>query len=196
MSRSIPCRMCDAQITTHHGYYRAKRRGYGFCSSACSAEHSSMVADENAAMRFLQLVDIQHPDDECWPYTGRTNPSGYGLFDWGGKPWLAHRLMYLIIFSQPPGDKFVCHSCDNPICCNPGHLWRGTALENTRDMWAKGRANVVPSRGESHGMAKLTSDDVLTIRASAERNPVLAKQYGVTSAQISNIKRRKAWRHV
>ena len=36
-------------------------------------------------------------------------------------------------------DIFVCHTCDNPKCCNPHHLFLGTALDNHLDALAKGR---------------------------------------------------------
>lgn len=38
-----------------------------------------------------------------------------------------------------PKGLWVLHHCDNPICCNPGHLFLGTAADNTQDSWRKGR---------------------------------------------------------
>lgn len=34
---------------------------------------------------------------------------------------------------------FACHSCDNPGCVNPKHIWLGTPSENTIDAFNKGR---------------------------------------------------------
>jgi hypothetical protein len=88
----------------------------------------------------------------------------------------------------------VLHSCDNPICCNAKHLWRGTHYDNMRDMIDKGRKT--PAFGEANGSAKLTEQDVAAIRASKKRGIDLAAEYEISPTNISDIRKRRIWRHV
>jgi hypothetical protein len=88
----------------------------------------------------------------------------------------------------------VLHRCDQPLCVNPEHLFLGTQADNTRDMDAKGRAN--RPKGEAHGWAKLTNDQVLLIRKSPETHRELGKIYGVHHSTIGNIKRSRIWTHI
>lgn len=79
---------------------------------------------------------------ECWHWTGTTDGRYGQLFH--GKRWVkAHRLSWEIANGQPfPAGLFACHSCDNPRCVNPAHIWPGTNAENQRDAVAKGRFTV------------------------------------------------------
>jgi hypothetical protein len=76
--------------------------------------------------------------DACWPWTGATDPKGYGKVRVDGKTRLAHRVAYELGHGKTPG-PCVMHKCDNPPCCNPAHLVDGTVVLNNADCIAKGR---------------------------------------------------------
>lgn len=88
--------------------------------------------------------------DACWNWTAFRKPNnGYGTFHIGGRSGaivLAHRLSYQIHFGPVPDDLSVLHRCDNPACCNPGHLFLGTQQDNVDDREAKGRGVHPPGR--------------------------------------------------
>lgn len=72
----------------------------------------------------------------CWLWTGAKGGSdGYGKH--GGSA--AHRFSFAVHFYDPPLDMKVCHTCDNPQCVRPDHLFLGSDQENMRDMAIKGR---------------------------------------------------------
>lgn len=88
--------------------------------------------------RFWERVNKQ--PDGCWLWTGTTNLRGYGILARNNTMQLAHRFSYELHKGVIPDGMFVCHSCDNPPCVNPDHLWLGTNADNVSDMVAKGRA--------------------------------------------------------
>ena len=59
--------------------------------------------------------------------------SGYGRFKVQGIRYEAHRIAYFLHNKKDPKELLVCHSCDNPACCNPKHLWLGTSKDNIQD---------------------------------------------------------------
>src|SRR5688500_13217979 len=78
------------------------------------------IIGEISAANFLRLVD-QRGERECWSWLGAADRYGYGMFKLGQHVRLgAHRLAY-VLAKDEPGLLHVCHSCDNPLCCNPAH---------------------------------------------------------------------------
>ena len=141
--------------------------------------------------RFWSHVDKSGGPDVCWPWTAYCNKLGYGVFGLNGKTVLAHRFA----FGPVPEGKIICHSCDNPPCCNELHLWAGTDASNRADMEAKGRQVIL--RGVDHGKARITEDDVRAIRRRAKENHrLLAGEFGIKRAAINKIVNFRNWRHV
>lgn len=152
-----------------------------------------------------EIVDFQHRvniTDECWEWQGTRHRKGYGLYCNHRIRFRANRIAYFIDTGIDPGDFQVCHTCDNPPCCRPSHLFLGSQGDNMRDAFYKGRL-ILPTggrppilRGADHPFAKLTDSIASTIKHSTEPGTVLAKRYGVSTNVVSHIKRGTLWKHV
>lgn len=146
--------------------------------------------------RFWGFVDKRGPDD-CWEWTGSRHGGGYGLIGINGRSVRTHRFSYEIHKGPIPKGMKVLHTCDNPPCVNPGHLYAGSHQDNMDDKMEKGRHKV--NMGEAHHSAKFTEEHVRDIRkrrADGETGVALAKEYGVTTAAICAIFKRKNWKHL
>lgn len=102
----------------------------------------------------------------------------------------------------PPGME-CCHNDDNPTNNTLGNLRWGTHSDNMRDAYRNGhKARNWGGEGESHGRAKLTSDQVVDARRRHEMDPkrwngvVLARELGVSHVAMYKILSRKTYRSV
>lgn len=131
--------------------------------------------------------------DGCWTWGGTLSRHGYGVMsvDQGKNKIAAHRYSYWLHFGCVDG--VVCHTCDNPKCVNPGHLFLGTQRENLADMTRKGRRAHVGTKGEAHPMAKLSNEDVRNIAdrlLGGESAKKLAEIFAVDRGTIYRAARR------
>lgn len=181
---------------------------------------------EKNKLNFWKKVDrfgptMPHMQTPCWLWTGYNDRKGYGIAKLHRKPFLSHRIAFVLsngVFSE---QKANClHKCDNPSCNNPQHLFAGSIQDNASDMIAKGRKK--PNRGEDHwsrfhperiargdnhhnrlhpekmargensGACKLTGEQCKYIRESPLTGAAIARKLGVSRSQISNIRRGKS----
>lgn len=165
---------------------------------------------ERAIQRFWERVERGGPD-ECWPWTAarKGTPYAYGHLLFLGRFSSAHRVAWELTNGPIPEGLHACHHCDNPPCCNPSHLFLGTAKDNARDMVEKGRHRPGRLPGELHPNARLTWERVAEIRRRYAAHPhptgrpghgvpdstgALAAEFGVAQSTVSRIVLGRAWK--
>jgi hypothetical protein len=144
---------------------------------------------------FWARVQIAGPD-ECWLWNGGRSDKGYGQVKWAGrKQEGSHRVAFFLSGGYLPEGLSVCHTCDNPPCCNPTHLFAGTQQINVADCVGKGRN----ARGEKARHSKLKESEILAMRKAHRKGAKyaeLAKQYGVSRATARQAIIGGTWKHL
>lgn len=147
--------------------------------------------------RFWSRVSVE-ADDECWEWDEGRDSYGYGTFRMSGQLEKAHRMSWCFLESDIPEGMGVLHSCDNPPCVNPAHLFLGTQISNIQDAINKGRGVVIS--GEKNINASLIAEDVVEIRAiyadGLASQYMLSEMFGVCQTTIGSAILRKTWRHI
>lgn len=88
----------------------------------------------------LRLRKRSAPYKGCVIWFGAKTVRGYGCINYKGKNYGANRLAYMAHHkTELPSGLFVCHTCDNPACIKPDHLFLGTSKDNSKDMVNKKR---------------------------------------------------------
>jgi hypothetical protein len=145
---------------------------------------------------------IPEPNSGCFLWTKALTGTGYGQFRAGSlrdgtrRNVTASRYACELVHGAIPDGMQALHKCDNKICVNPDHLYIGTRSDNAKDAFARHRK--IPHRlvGADNPRAKLSEDQIRTIRDSEERSADLARRYGLSKTQVGHIRSRKSWAHV
>jgi len=198
------CALCKKEFQPSLSYEQKK-----FCSIECYGQ--SMAGNEKPSFWEVATKEEQmkrlkssfekyviRNEDGCWGWKGCLSKK-YGSLQYGGKykSISAHRASWLIHKGEIPEDLFICHTCDNPVCTKPEHLFLGTPTDNVLDMIKKGRNK--PTRGEKSASAKLNEAQVIQIKELLEQNESMtqiAKKFGVHIVTIHDIKYKKTWSHI
>jgi hypothetical protein len=131
----------------------------------------------------------------CWHWTGAITSDGYGSIRIKRVHVQPHRLSYELSKGPIPSGLHVLHTCDNPRCVNPEHLFLGTHRDNMADRVRKGRV--------ANGCNKVTAEQALSIMREYKRSNLcrsnaqeLARKYGITSNSITAIVFGRSWKHL
>jgi len=133
------------------------------------------------------------PFSGCWNWTRGKDKDGYGKIKVEGRSLRAHRVSYQVFKGEFPENLQTLHSCDNPSCCNPDHLWVGSNADNMADRDNKGRT----ARGERNGGGgKLKEEEVRLILSDTRRTGLVAEDFGVSIALVYKIRTGEVWKHI
>ena len=148
--------------------------------------------------RFWSNVDKspgQGPKGECWEWTGYFGVRYYAFFSLKHYNFRASRVSWFLEAEIDPGPLLACHSCDNPKCVRPSHIFCATQLENRQDAKRKGRV----TRGANCHLSKMTETKVRDLRKLRNEGwsyGALVKHFGISKSSIASIVKMKTWSHV
>ena len=132
-----------------------------------------LLPEEQKKPYFLSVV--LKKENGCWELNRRVR-NYPGIFGVRASRWVFQNFKYA------PEKMFVCHSCDNPACVNPDHLFLGSSVDNVADAGRKGRM-----RG-----SVLSFEDVRKIRTLRENGQKLisiAAEFGISESAVCRFTR-------
>lgn len=155
---------------------------------------------KSALDRFVEKID---KTGTCWIWKGAKTPRGYGKFSLptgtaNVRYVYAHRHSYELANGPIPDGMIVCHTCDNPWCVNPDHLFVGSHQDNTDDCIRKGRLRNGTSIGEKHGRSTISqhqASDIKRLYADVRSPLEISKRTGISRGVINAVVYGKTWRH-
>jgi hypothetical protein len=144
-----------------------------------------IVLSDSDKLRFLSKVSIRKNED-CWPWTASTNGNRmYGKFKCCGKWLRSNRVAWIIANNKDiPEGLYILHKCDNPICCNPDHLYLGTPGDNNAD---RERRNRAPNSGRPRSVSQHLIDIVNDLLKAGKDQYTIAYMLKISQQQVSYI---------
>ena len=174
--------------------------GKKFARSMCSKHYSRLLrhgsphiaraVDNGKCIKFIKSLPRGTKKCIKWPFSFYHD--GYGSVKYRGTGTRASRAVAIIHHGNPPTKRHeAAHNCGNEWCVNPDHIRWATHTENLSDMIKHGTRR----RGETHGMSKLTEDQVRYIKRNPEglSGAALARKFNVGATAIWSINSGRTW---
>jgi hypothetical protein len=167
------CKFCEVRFW---------KQGSEFCSIKCRI-----------------LGKIEKKENGCWIWNGGKSGDGYGAIKVNGRQISTHRQAFKEFIGEIYQGLCVCHKCDQPLCCNPDHLFLGTPKENTKDSVKKCRARCAKQNGSQNHSTKLDETIVRQIKELFSKGYMVTDLHdltGIPLKTLEGIKYNITWRHV
>ncbi len=156
--------------------------------------HYHHLSPEARCERFWRRVNKGAPE-ECWEWLGPVNKDGYGTVKFKGVSHNASRVALWLASGREP-NPLALHKCDNPICCNPNHLYEGTHAQNIADKVRRHRQ----ASGEQIGGSVYKEADIRRVcqllSQGGRPKTEIARITGVKVDTVKSVYRRSQWRHI
>jgi len=143
-------------------------------------------------------------EDECWEWKGYKNAEGYGRTWINDVGYYAHRVIFnlvnpnIIQLSAPKDSAdngYILHTCDNPSCCNPKHLFVGNHQDNMADKFNKNRQKRFPSdSGPRCKLSMTQARQARELKKNGMSTRDLAKQFGLSLPSMKTLLAGKSYK--
>lgn len=119
---------------SHHSVAVEKRFSEDSCREMLSLTWKDTDPIKAALLKYCYF------DNGCIMWARGCHNRGYGRINIDGKPYSVHRVSAHLYLDMPIDSELcACHTCDNPRCFRPSHLFIGTHQENMEDYYNKKR---------------------------------------------------------
>jgi hypothetical protein len=140
--------------------------------------------NSDISQRFWAKVSVVNDTDSCWLWTAGKDGAGRGAFKIAGVQYIASRVAYWLTHGSIGSGKHILHTCDNPTCVRPDHLYEGTHTNNMQDRIKRGRW----VGGAPRKLLAAQEDLLLQQYKSGQATQRdLAQQFNLSEATVSRI---------
>jgi hypothetical protein len=167
-----------------------------FCSRKCSRDYQvkNLYKNYDHFIREKIKQNITLNERGCWVWNKGKSNSGYSKMTFKNRTMCGSRVSFMVFKGKISKNKVVCHTCDNPPCVNPDHLFLGTIRDNRTDCVVKNRH----AKGSKIGISKLKEKDIPIIKKMYYNNlsqREIALLFNTSQTTISRVLLKQTWSH-